>query len=151
MVRRRMSSPRPSAPVRSAAPPSRPRAAAPPPPAPPMRSAQATPIGGMPPPQAPGLMAQMAATAGGVAIGSAVGHAVGNMMTGGGGSSGSEEVAQAPAAQAGAPQVPQNQQALTQPCEFEWKQFLECSQNQRDLSLCEAFNEAFKQCRARYA
>ncbi|VDM34668.1 unnamed protein product, partial [Toxocara canis] len=66
-------------------------------------------------------MAQMAATAGGVAIGSAVGHAVGNMMTGGG-SSPSEAVA--PTSAAPQTTTPQSQ-PLTQPCEFEWKQFVE--------------------------
>lgn len=27
------------------------------------------------------------------------------------------------------------------------KQFLECATNQRDLTLCEGFNEALKQCK----
>ena len=95
---------------------------------------------GAAPSQGPGLMAQMAATAGGVAIGSAVGHTIGNMMSGGGSSHAQEA---APAQQA----APQQQQYST-PCEFEWKQFLECSQNQSDVSLCQAFNEAFKNCQA---
>ncbi|KHN83390.1 Hemiasterlin resistant protein 1 [Toxocara canis] len=147
-----MASPKPSAPVRSAASPTRAAHSSPPPMrvAPPPHTAHATPAPmGMAaaPSQGPGLMAQMAATAGGVAIGSAVGHAVGNMMTGGG-SSPSEAVAPtSPAPQTTTPQS----QPLTQPCEFEWKQFVECSQNQSDLSLCEGLNEAFKQCRARYA
>uniref|UniRef100_F1L591 Hemiasterlin resistant protein 1 n=1 Tax=Ascaris suum TaxID=6253 RepID=F1L591_ASCSU len=126
------------------------------PPSPPMRAAPPTaahatptPVGmaNAPSSQGPGLMAQMAATAGGVAIGSAVGHAVGNMMTGNG-SSRSEEVA--PAASTAPATAPQGQ-PLVQPCEFEWKQFIECTQNQSNLSLCESLNEAFKQCRARYA
>uniref|UniRef100_A0A915C208 CHCH domain-containing protein n=2 Tax=Parascaris univalens TaxID=6257 RepID=A0A915C208_PARUN len=154
MVRRRMASPKPSAPVRSAM-PSRTAHHAPPPP-PPVRAAppaaahtSPTPMGmaTAPPSQGPGLMAQMAATAGGVAIGSAVGHAVGNMMTGNG-SSRSEEVA--PAASTAPATAPQGQ-PLVQPCEFEWKQFIECTQDQSNLSLCESLNEAFKQCRARYA
>ncbi|CAJ0599697.1 unnamed protein product [Cylicocyclus nassatus] len=152
MVRRRSASPRPSPPVRSAARPSPPpaqtlpaRTAAPMGAAPmgaaPMGGPTANPIPGA---RQPGLMAQMAATAGGVAIGSAVGHTVGNMLTGGGGRS---EVAEAPAAApAGAPQG----QAYANPCEFEWKQFIECTQNQSDVSLCQGFNEAFKQCKAHY-
>ncbi|XP_076473979.1 coiled-coil-helix-coiled-coil-helix domain-containing protein 2 isoform X2 [Bombus vancouverensis nearcticus] len=80
-------------------------------------------------PQQPSLMGQMAATAGGVAIGSAVGHTIGHAVTGlfSGGSS--------EAAAGGA-------------CAWEVKQFLECAQNQSDLSLCEGFNEALRQCKA---
>lgn len=33
------------------------------------------------------------------------------------------------------------------PCHFEVKQFLDCATNQSDLSLCEGFNEALKQCK----
>ncbi|GMS89025.1 hypothetical protein PENTCL1PPCAC_11200, partial [Pristionchus entomophagus] len=142
---RRSSSPKPSAPVRARASSPPPRAAAPVAtpvarsmPAPPA----AAPMGAAPSQvtiqsHGPGLMAQMAATAGGVAIGSAVGHAVGGMFSGG--SSHSQEAAPAPAP------TQANQQYST-PCEFEWKQFLECSQAQSDVSLCQAFNEAFKQC-----
>jgi len=98
----------------------------------------------------PSLFKQMAATAGGVAVGSAVGHTIGHAMTGmfsGGGSSG-EAVAAAPAAApatnyaAGAgPQEP------TGPCAWEIKQFLQCAQGQSDLTLCEGFNEALRQCK----
>lgn len=93
-------------------------------------------------PKQPGLFGQMAATAGGVAVGSAVGHTIGHAMTGlfSGGSS--EPVAQAPAqslAQSAGPQP--------QACAWEVKQFLECASNQSDLSLCEGFNEALRQCK----
>ncbi|CAI5445735.1 unnamed protein product [Caenorhabditis angaria] len=149
---RRSASPKPSAPVRSA---HRPAPAAAPTPAysaAPSRPAYSPPPANhaAPPPtaapsQGPGLMAQMAATAGGVAIGSAVGHAVGNMFTGG--SSHSEQAPAPVQQQAAAPQS----QAYSQPCEFEWKQFVDCAQNQSDVSLCNGFNEIFKQCKARYA
>lgn len=33
------------------------------------------------------------------------------------------------------------------PCHFEVKQFLDCATNQSDLTLCEGFNEALKQCK----
>lgn len=33
------------------------------------------------------------------------------------------------------------------PCHFEVKQFLDCATNQNDLSLCEGFSEALKQCK----
>lgn len=94
----------------------------------------------------PGLMAQMATTAGGVAVGSVVGHAVSGALFGGGSrESAPAEAAQAqqPAAQASYPQQQQN----TGPCAFEIRQFLECAQNQNDLSLCEGFNEAIRQCK----
>ncbi|CAB3402123.1 unnamed protein product [Caenorhabditis bovis] len=157
MVRRRTASPQASAPVRSRPAPSPPPqrssfAASPPPPRPAAAAPTPTPTAAptMAPPaaapsQGPGLFGQMAATAGGVAIGSAVGHAVGSMFTGG--SSSHSEPAQQ--VQQAAP-VPQSQ-AYSQPCEFEWKQFIECSQNQSDISLCNGFNEAFKQCKTRYA
>ncbi|CAD5217720.1 unnamed protein product [Bursaphelenchus okinawaensis] len=152
MVRRRTASPKASAPVRSrspqssyAAPPSRPAAAAPPAPTPAAGPGFHAPPPGAAPSQGPGLMGQMAATAGGVAIGSAVGHAVGNMFTGGS----NHEAAPAPA-QAAAPPAAYNNQPLQNACEIEWRQFLECSQNQSDLSLCSSYNDLFKQCKARY-
>lgn len=88
-------------------------------------------------------MGQMAATAGGVAIGSAVGHTLGHAMTGLF-SGGSDEVAApAPAAAQAAPSLAPAGAA----CSWEIKQFLECAQNQSDLSLCEGFNEALRQCK----
>jgi len=32
-------------------------------------------------------------------------------------------------------------------CQFELRQFMECSQSQNDLSLCQAFSEALRDCR----
>ena len=32
-------------------------------------------------------------------------------------------------------------------CEFELKQFLECTQTQHDITLCQGFNEALRQCK----
>ncbi|VDM06803.1 unnamed protein product, partial [Wuchereria bancrofti] len=87
-------------------------------------------------------------TAGGVAIGSAVGHAVGNILTGGGGGHGNNDEI----ALSGKQQIEQQQQ-YRNPCEFEWKQFMEWltfgTEMQNDLSLCQSFNEIFKQCRAK--
>lgn len=126
-----------------AAPPTR---AAPPAPAPSRKApvpaaAPPTAVGAPMPSQGPGLMGQMAATAGGVAIGSVVGHALTGVFSGG---SNSEPAT----AQQQQPQEYQQQQASQQngPCAFELKQFLDCSQSY-DLSLCEGFNEALKQCR----
>jgi len=98
-------------------------------------------------PQQPSMFQQMAATAGGVAIGSAVGHTVGHMITGGmGGGGGQSDVAPTP--QQGAPQpITSNNQDPSGPCAWEIKQFLQCAQGQSDLTLCEGFNEALRQCK----
>lgn len=95
--------------------------------------------------QQPSLLGQMAATAGGVAIGHTVGHAVTSLFSGG-----SSEAAQAPAAAAPAAPVAPAQAAPAggSACAWEVKQFLECAQNQSDLSLCEGFNEALRQCKS---
>lgn len=147
MVRRRMASPKPSSPIHRR--PSSPMSARSPntvpvqahPPSAPhgMPSAR---FGAVPPPsQGPGLMGQMAATAGGVAIGSAVGHAVGSMITGGR----NEAV---PVEMQDQKEQQMRQQQYKNPCEFEWKQFIECAETQNDISLCQSFNEIFKECRA---
>jgi len=46
------------------------------------------------------------------------------------------------------PQQQQGPSEPTGPCSWEIKQFLQCSQQQHDLTLCEGFNEALRQCRA---
>ncbi|KAM3622546.1 uncharacterized protein V6R79_000129 [Siganus canaliculatus] len=97
------------------------------------------------PSQGPGLMAQMATTAAGVAVGSAVGHVVGSALTGafsGGSSSSSSEPAKPTYQEPPRPAPPQQG-----PCHFEVRQFLDCATNQTDLTLCEGFNEALKQCK----
>uniref|UniRef100_A0A8C0VP55 CHCH domain-containing protein n=1 Tax=Cyanistes caeruleus TaxID=156563 RepID=A0A8C0VP55_CYACU len=48
---------------------------------------------------------------------------------------------------AGGEPRPVMQQSPYGPCHYEMKQFLECATNQRDLTLCEGFNEALKQCK----
>lgn len=87
----------------------------------------------------------MATTAAGVAVGSAVGHTMGAALTGA--LSGSSE----PEAQVTAPvSQPSNQAAVEDSsavCRFELRQFIECSQTQHDLSLCQGFSEALKDCR----
>ncbi|BFG01856.1 coiled-coil-helix-coiled-coil-helix domain-containing protein 2 [Drosophila madeirensis] len=155
MVRRgRSASPPPSArraapaPARAAAPVPA-RAAAPPPPPAPMAAPPSAV--GMPAPQQPSMFQQMAATAGGVAIGSAIGHTVGHGLTSMFSGSGDKEAA-APAPAAAAPQQ-QQQPYFAQPnepqgtCAWELKQFIQCAQGQSDLTLCEGFNEALRQCK----
>lgn len=102
-------------------------------------------------PQGPGLMAQMAATAGGVAIGSAVGHTIGHAMTGMFSGGGDKEVQQQQPQQA-APveQYGQQPQQNQNPCAYQLDQFLSCAQNQHDLTLCDGFNEALRQCKVQY-
>lgn len=63
-------------------------------------------------------------------------------MSGGGGGS---EAAQQPAAQQQPQQTQQQQQQ--DPCAQEIQAFLRCTQNQSDITLCEGFNEAIRQCR----
>ena len=91
----------------------------------------------------------MAATAGGVAIGSAVGHVVGagvtSMMSGGSSTPAPAAAAPAPAA---APPAPAASEP-TGPCAFEIKDFIRCAQGQSDLTLCQGFNEAVKECKER--
>ena len=98
-------------------------------------------------------MAQMAATAGGVAVGSAVGHVAGSAITGmfsGGSSPAPAPAAPAPAPLAPAPLAPAaGPSEPTGPCAWEIKQFLQCSQAQYDITLCEGFNEALKECKQR--
>ncbi|CAG9786724.1 unnamed protein product [Diatraea saccharalis] len=135
---------------RSASPPPAPqRRAAPPPSNVPARAPPATPAPApmTAQPQQPSLFGQMAATAGGVAVGSAVGHMAGSALTGMFSGGSSEPVPQQqPQAQAPAPVYNQNQQPQG-PCAWEIKQFIECAQQQHDLSLCEGFNEALRQCK----
>ena len=103
----------------------------------------------------------MAATAGGVAVGSVVGHGMSSMLFGGGGSSAQGEPAPAQAQQPAAPQQYQDpyqqsyqqqpQQQQGEACAWEVKQFVQCAQSQSDLSLCEGFNQALKECKSRGA
>ncbi|GAB0096315.1 coiled-coil-helix-coiled-coil-helix domain-containing protein 2 [Sergentomyia squamirostris] len=138
---------------RSASPPPAPRRAASPPPV------QRSPVPVAPPqtamapaaPQQPSMFQQMAATAGGVAVGSAIGHTVGHAMTGMFSGGSDKEVAPQQ-------QVPQQQpmangyssQSNNGPCSFEIDQFIQCAQGQADLTICEGFNEALRQCKTRY-
>merc|ERR1719228_1919680 len=91
------------------------------------------------------MMKQMAAMAGGVAVGSAVGHVAGSaitgMMGGGGGGGGSQ---QQPPPQQQPQQYGQEPQGA---CAWEIKSFIQCAQTQSDLTLCDGFNEALKQCK----
>ncbi|XP_034662203.1 coiled-coil-helix-coiled-coil-helix domain-containing protein 10, mitochondrial-like [Drosophila subobscura] len=101
------------------------------------------------------LFKDMAATAAGVAAGSAVGHVVGAGITslfGGGG--GNSVPAIQPAEQAAPPVAVQAQRTSElvddAPCAYELRQFLKCTEENSDLTACQGFNEAMKECRRRY-
>ncbi|XP_061576292.1 coiled-coil-helix-coiled-coil-helix domain-containing protein 2-like [Cololabis saira] len=101
-------------------------------------------------PRQPGMFAQMATTAAGVAVGSAVGHTLGHAMTGAFGGGSSEAAKPDVTYQEPYQQQPQYQQApqqQQQACSYEFKQFIDCAQNQNDLKLCEGFSEVLKQCK----
>jgi len=102
-------------------------------------------------PQQPSMFAQMATTAAGVAVGSAVGHTLGHAMTGAMSGSGSQEAgAPAPVAAAPAPTGYAPADPNGGLCNFELRQFIECAQNQHDLTLCDGFNEVLKSCKTRH-
>ncbi len=95
----------------------------------------------------------MAATAGGVAVGSAVGHVAGHALTGMFSGNGNQQQPQQQQQmdqgnqQMGGGYSQQQQNEPAGPCAWEIKQFIQCAQNQSDLSLCEGFNEALRQCK----
>jgi len=77
--------------------------------------------------------------------------AAGALMGGGGG--GRDQPAEAAPAQPIQQQQQQGYGAPQQqmsPCENELKQFINCAQTQRDLGLCQGFNEALRECRVSY-
>ena len=86
------------------------------------------------------------------------GHTVGHAMTGALGMGGGHS--EAPAPQSQEPQQPYAYQEQQQPygyqpqqqapvCQFELKQFMDCTQHQSDLTLCQAFNDALRDCKLR--
>ena len=103
--------------------------------------------------QQPSMFKQMAATAGGVAVGSAVGHVAGAAMMGGLSNGGNTQY-QEPVSQQ--PMYDQQQYSYGEqpgqpsgPCAWEISQFLNCAQGHGayDITLCEGFNEALRQCK----
>src|SRR5205823_802002 len=125
--------------------------AAPPPPQPPAPVAAPPAAVGQPMSPGGGLMANIASTAAGVAIGHTIGHAITGAFSGG-----SDAVAEPAPAQAQAPQPINLQQANYQRpigggyCEQEFQQFIRCTQEQPDISLCSGYNELLKDCKLRH-
>ncbi|XP_041447520.1 coiled-coil-helix-coiled-coil-helix domain-containing protein 10, mitochondrial-like [Drosophila obscura] len=100
------------------------------------------------------MFKDMATTAAGVAAGSAVGHAVGAGITGLFGGRAKSAAANHQGDQAAAPVTVQAQgtSELVEdaPCTYELRQFLKCTEENSDLTVCQGFNEAMKECRRRY-
>ena len=42
---------------------------------------------------------------------------------------------------------PANTMQGSNPCQFEFEQFVQCAQNQHDITFCKGFNEVLKQCK----
>jgi ubiquitin carboxyl-terminal hydrolase 6/32 len=70
-------------------------------------------------------------------------------MSGGGGGGQSGEVQQAQPQQVYQEPVYQ-QQPQQQACQMELKQFIECTQTQNDISMCQGYNEVLKDCKIRF-
>ena len=68
------------------------------------------------------------------------------LQGGGGGSQPAEQQYQQPPQQQ-QPQYGQQQQEQGGACAWEIKSFIQCAQTQSDLTLCDGFNEALKQCK----
>ena len=72
------------------------------------------------------------------------------LQGGGGGSQPAEQQYQQPPEQyqqQQQPQYGQQQQEQGGACAWEIKSFIQCAQTQSDLTLCDGFNEALKQCK----
>ncbi|XP_070502569.1 coiled-coil-helix-coiled-coil-helix domain-containing protein 10, mitochondrial-like [Chironomus tepperi] len=126
--------------------PQQPRPAPPPAPVQAPPAAVAAPAPAMS--QGPGLLGNIASTAAGVAIGHTMGHAITGMFSGSGSDSQPQQQQAAPVAQAPQYAAPVDQQTANGPCAWEIRQFLQCAQQQSDLSLCDGFNEALRQCKS---
>ena len=84
------------------------------------------------------MMANIASTAAGVAIGHTMGHAITGMFSGGSSDApANHDQAQAPATQQASAPAASSEQSQSGPCAWEIKQFLQCAQQQSDLSLCD--------------
>lgn len=96
-------------------------------------------------------MGQIATTAAGVALGSVAGHAITGMFSGGSSDKAADHQQDAPvqvAHQQSAGGFASQEQGQQGPCAWEIKQFLQCAQQQSDLSYCDGFNEAIRQCKS---
>jgi hypothetical protein len=57
-----------------------------------------------------------------------------------------------PLAQQSGSYEPQQQQQMTQnPCQVEFQRFIACAQNQTELTMCDQFHQALKDCKLLYS
>ena len=70
-----------------------------------------------------------------------------SLQGGGGSSQPAEQYQQPPEQYQQQPQYGQQQQQPEGACAWEIKSFIQCAQTQSDLTLCDGFNEALKQCK----
>merc|ERR1719411_2037518 len=91
------------------------------------------------------MMMQGAALGAGAAVGSSMVHGAMNML------SGDKSEGQAPPAQAPPAASPYAAQpppaAHNNPCQEQLNQFMQCSQQNSDLSLCAPFNAIYRDCK----
>ena len=96
-------------------------------------------------------MAGIMQTAAGVAVGHVAASSVMGMMNGGDKSDSHAQEAQ-PAQQPAQGGWDQNQQQQYQnPCAAQMEQFLQCAKTQSDLTLCDVYNQQFKDCKLQYS
>jgi len=91
----------------------------------------------------PSMMKSMMATAGGVALGSVAGSMITDKLRGSGDDN--QDAAAPPPQQ----QQYDQQQQQNNPCQGYMQQFMDCA-NQHDLTMCEAFQDQWKQCKVNY-
>jgi hypothetical protein len=78
-----------------------------------------------------------------------MGHAITGMFSGSGSDSQPQQAqAAAPVGQQQFAPIDQSNQQASGPCAWEIRQFLQCAQQQSDLTLCDGFNEALRQCKS---
>merc|ERR1711934_179599 len=110
--------------------------------APPAAPAAASPVSGGAGSGMMGMVASGMAMGAGAAVGSSMVHGAMNMMSG----SGSDDKQQQSA-------VPQQSAYAAQPiaqnnpCQEQLNQFMQCSQQNSDLSLCAPFNDIYRDCK----
>merc|ERR1711879_62582 len=93
-----------------------------------------------------GMVGQGMALGAGAAVGSSMVHGAMNMMSGGGSSSEAPPAQAPPAASPYAAQQP-TPVAQANPCQEQLNQFMQCSQQNSDLSLCAPFNDIYRDCK----
>ncbi|CAG9832091.1 unnamed protein product [Diabrotica balteata] len=89
-----------------------------------------------------GVFSQMAATAGGVAVGTTVGHFVGNILT--------SIIGMASNKTADSNKDIQRYEEPRRTCSKEIQQFINCAATEKDITLCQGFNEAIQHCKQKH-